>query len=185
MLLSFGHPSWFLQKMCKSGEFYCILTVIFIVSTTHTQTTDVVLLCEAIAYISAYFLSRISRYAVVFLSRDAAIWLQAWEQLPAVSQRVLSPSLIHPSIALSVSLSLSLSLLADNGEHGNVKDILLAFLWAWSGYVSLHMSLAFFVYSFWQAFYGDGFLLSVFENCVYKPNLTDVWRVYFWACHPP
>lgn len=49
----------------------------------------------------------------------------------------------------------------------------------------VHVSLPFFffVYHFWQAFYDDGFLLSVSKHCVYKRNLTDVWRIDFWACH--
>ncbi len=105
-------------------------------------------------------------------SRDAAIRLQAWERLPTAPQRVLSPSLIPPSIAFPVSPALSFSQVADNAEHGNVKDILLAFLWAWSGFVSLcTCPWNFFVYHFWQSFYDDGFCCR-FLNIVYT---NEIW----------
>ncbi len=35
----------------------------------------------------------------------------------------------------------------------------------------VHMSLAFFVYRFWQAFYDDGFCCRFLKHCVYKRNL--------------
>ncbi len=105
-------------------------------------------------------------------SRDAAILLQAWERLPTAPQRVLSPSLIPPSIAFPVSPALSFSQVADNAEHGNVKDILLAFLWAWSGFVSLcTCPWNFVVYHFWQSFYDDGFCCP-FLNIVYS---NEIW----------
>ncbi len=83
-----------------------------------------------------------------------------------------SPSLIPPSIAFPVSPALSFSQVADNAEHGNVKDILLPFLWAWSGFVSLcTCPWNFFVYHFWQSFYDDGFCCQ-FLNIVYT---NEIW----------